>query len=162
MHWAALRVFNDDIIQPQGGFGMHPHRDMEIVTYVVGRTTRTSRPSGQSRHHSSRRNSSHGAGKGIVHAEYNHSKENPVHLMQLWILPRKHGNTPRWEQKQFTPQQRPASFCRWFRPVMLPERWQSIRRPLFMCRAWPKGKQLSIRAVAADMVICLSLTEPWL
>ena len=46
------------------------------------------------------------AGKGIVHAEYNHSKEQPVHLMQLWIMPRNKGNAPRWEQKQFTPEQR--------------------------------------------------------
>ena len=46
------------------------------------------------------------AGRGIVHAEFNHSKEKPVHLMQLWIMPRNRGNTPRWEQKRFTPQER--------------------------------------------------------
>ncbi|HET6249418.1 MAG TPA: hypothetical protein VFE47_17130, partial [Tepidisphaeraceae bacterium] len=46
------------------------------------------------------------AGKGIMHAEYNHSKEKAAHLMQLWILPRNKGNTPRWEQKQFNPEER--------------------------------------------------------
>jgi hypothetical protein len=106
MHWSKLRVFNDDVVQPEGGFGMHPHRDMEIVTYVV---------SGELEHqdHLGNRGVVHpgevqvmSAGKGIVHAEYNHSKENPVHLMQLWILPRNKDNTPRWEQKQFTPEQR--------------------------------------------------------
>src|SRR5689334_22956514 len=46
------------------------------------------------------------AGKGIMHSEYNHSKEKPVHLMQIWIMPRHQGSKPRWEQKQFTPDQR--------------------------------------------------------
>ena len=106
MNWGALRVFNDDVIQPGGGFGMHPHRDMEIVTYVVD---------GELEHQDRLGNRGvvrpgevqvMSAGSGIVHAEYNHSKEKPVRLMQLWILPRKKGSAPRWEQKQFTPEQR--------------------------------------------------------
>ena len=106
MNWSALRVFNDDVIQGGGGFGMHPHRDMEIVTYVV---------KGELEHqdHLGNRGIIHpgevqvmSAGKGIMHAEYNHSKDKPAHLMQLWILPRGKGNPPRWEQKQFTPEQR--------------------------------------------------------
>jgi len=106
MNWSELRVFNDDVIQGGGGFGMHPHKDMEIVTYVV---------EGQLEHrdHLGNRGIVHpgevqvmSAGKGIMHAEYNASKEKPAHLMQLWILPKHKGNKPRWEQKQFTPEER--------------------------------------------------------
>jgi redox-sensitive bicupin YhaK (pirin superfamily) len=106
MNWGALRVFNDDIVQPGGGFGMHPHRDMEIVTYVV---------EGELEHkdHLGNRGIVHpgevqvmSAGKGIMHAEYNGSKEKPVHLMQLWILPRSRGGQPRWEQRRFSPEER--------------------------------------------------------
>jgi redox-sensitive bicupin YhaK (pirin superfamily) len=106
MNFSVLRVFNDDVIQGGGGFPMHPHRDMEIVTYVV---------SGQLEHKDQLDN--HGiihpgevqvmsAGKGIVHSEFNASKQNPVHLMQLWIMPRHKGNPPRWEQRQFSAAQR--------------------------------------------------------
>jgi hypothetical protein len=106
MNWGALRVFNDDIIKGGGGFGAHPHRDMEIVTYVL---------EGQLEHQDNLGNKGvihpgeiqvMSAGKGIVHAEYNHSKTDPVHLMQLWIIPRTDGLKPRWEQKQFTTEQR--------------------------------------------------------
>ena len=108
MHWGELRVFNDDIIHGGGGFGMHPHRDMEIITYVI---------EGQLEHqdHLGNRGIIHpgqvqvmSAGTGIVHAEYNASADKDVHLMQLWVIPRNKNNTPRWEQKQFTPEQRQA------------------------------------------------------
>jgi hypothetical protein len=106
INWGALRVFNDDIIEPAQGFGMHPHRDMEIVTYVL---------SGELEHQDSTGNRGvvhpgevqvMSAGTGIHHSEYNHSKEKPVHLMQLWILPRTRGMKPRWEQHQFTAAER--------------------------------------------------------
>ncbi len=102
MNWGALRVFNDDVVQPGQGFGMHPHRDMEIVTYVL---------EGELEHRDNQGNTGvirpgevqvMSAGTGIVHSEYNHSKERPVHLLQLWILPRTKGLKPRWEQRQFT------------------------------------------------------------
>jgi redox-sensitive bicupin YhaK (pirin superfamily) len=102
MNWGPLRVFNDDVIQPGQGFGAHPHRDMEIVTYVLH---------GELKHGDNQGNSGvirpgevqvMSAGSGIVHSEYNHSKEHPVHLLQLWILPRTKGLKPRWEERQFT------------------------------------------------------------
>lgn len=102
MNWGALRVFNDDVVQPGQGFGMHPHRDMEIVTYVL---------EGELEHRDNQGNTGvirpgevqvMSAGTGIVHSEYNHSKERPVHLLQLWIIPRTKGLKPRWEQRQFT------------------------------------------------------------
>ena len=106
MNWSALRVFNDDVIHGGGGFGLHPHRDMEIVTYVVD---------GQLEHqdHLGNRGIVHpgevqvmSAGRGIMHAEYNASDKDDVHLLQLWILPRHQNNQPRWEQRQFTADQR--------------------------------------------------------
>lgn len=106
LNWGALRVFNDDVIEPGQGFGMHGHRDMEIVTYVI---------SGALEHQDSvgNRGVVHpgevqvmSAGSGIMHAEFNHSKQEPVHLLQLWILPRRRGLKPRWEQRQFSPQER--------------------------------------------------------
>ena len=105
MNWSALRVFNDDIVQPHTGFDLHPHRDMEIVTYVID---------GELAHEDSTGNKGvvhpgevqvMSAGRGIFHSEKNDS-DRPVHLLQLWIIPRHKSNTPRWEQKQFTAAER--------------------------------------------------------
>jgi redox-sensitive bicupin YhaK (pirin superfamily) len=106
LNFGALRVFNDDVVQPGGGFPMHPHRDMEIITYVTsGRL--------EHRDHLGNRGIVHpgevqvmSAGKGIVHAEYNPSDTEPVRLMQLWVLPRHKGLPPRWGQKQYSKEQR--------------------------------------------------------
>jgi redox-sensitive bicupin YhaK (pirin superfamily) len=101
VNWGALRVFNDDVIRPGQGFGAHPHRDMEIVTYVL---------EGELEHRDNQGNTGvihpgevqvMSAGTGIVHSEYNHSKDRSVHLLQLWILPRTKGLKPRWEQRRF-------------------------------------------------------------
>lgn len=106
MNWGALRVFNDDVIQPGRGFGDHPHRDMEIVTYVL---------EGELEHRDNQGNRGvirpgevqvMSAGSGILHSEYNHSKDHPVHLLQLWILPRTKGLKPRWAQRRFTREER--------------------------------------------------------
>jgi redox-sensitive bicupin YhaK (pirin superfamily) len=106
MNWGALRVFNDDVIKGAGGFGDHPHRDMEIITYVL---------EGELEHQDNLGNKGvirpgevqvMSAGKGIVHAEYNHSQTASVHLLQLWVMPRNRGQKPRWEQRQYSPKQR--------------------------------------------------------
>ena len=106
MNWSDLRVFNDDVVRGGGGFGLHPHRDMEIVTYVIdGKLEHQD-------HLGNRGNVEPGevqvmsAGRGIMHAEYNASETQPVHFLQLWILPRNRGNEPRWEQRKFSPAQR--------------------------------------------------------
>jgi len=102
VQFGPLRVFNDDVVQPGTGFGLHPHKDMEIITYVI---------SGQLEHqdHLGNRGIVHAgevqvmsAGKGIFHGERNPSKSDPVRLLQIWVMPRTMGGTPRWEQKQFT------------------------------------------------------------
>jgi quercetin 2,3-dioxygenase len=108
--WSVLRVFNDDVFRPGQGFGAHPHRDMEIVTYVLD---------GELEHQDNRGNRGvvrpgeiqvMSAGTGIVHSEYNHSKEYPVRLLQLWILPRRKGLPPRWEQRRFSVENRSGKF----------------------------------------------------
>jgi len=102
LNWGALRVFNDDVIAPGKGFGTHPHRDMEILTYVL---------EGELEHKDSMGN--HGvvraggvqyvsAGTGITHSEYNHSPEKPVHLVQMWVVPRANGLEPKYGQVDYT------------------------------------------------------------
>ncbi len=108
MNWGALRVFNDDVVRPAQGFGSHSHRDMEIVTLVL---------EGELEHRDNQGNSGvvhpgevqvMSAGTGIVHSEHNHSTDHPVHFIQLWIIPRTQGLPPRWEQRQFTLEDRSA------------------------------------------------------
>jgi redox-sensitive bicupin YhaK (pirin superfamily) len=101
MGFRSLRVMNEDRVAPGSGFGMHGHRDMEIVTYVL---------SGALQHKDSL---GHGevlrpgelqhmtAGTGIRHSEFNPSATEPVHLYQIWLLPRAAGLTPRYSQKAF-------------------------------------------------------------
>jgi quercetin 2,3-dioxygenase len=97
----SLRVINEDIVAPGQGFGMHPHQDMEILTWIV---------SGALQHRDSMGNGEvirpgdlqhMTAGTGILHSEFNPSKTEPVHLLQVWIMPREHGLTPGYEQKHF-------------------------------------------------------------
>jgi len=106
LNWGALRVFNDDTVQPGQGFGTHPHRDMEIVTYVLR---------GQLEHRDSLGH--HGvvapggiqyvsAGGGVEHSEFNHSQTEPVHFVQMWVLPRTRGGTPDYGQHAFAQDER--------------------------------------------------------
>jgi redox-sensitive bicupin YhaK (pirin superfamily) len=106
MGFRALRVINDDVVAPGGGFGMHPHRDMEIITYVLEGSlqhrdslgTGSVLQAGELQHMS--------AGTGIVHSEFNPSATEPVHLYQIWILPEAKGIKPSYDQKVFDPAQR--------------------------------------------------------
>jgi len=106
MGFRALRVINEDRVAPARGFGTHPHRDMEIVTYVV---------SGTLQHRDSMGNGSlikpgevqrMSAGTGITHSEMNPSPNEPVHLLQIWLLPERQGLTPSYEQRDYPETQR--------------------------------------------------------
>jgi redox-sensitive bicupin YhaK (pirin superfamily) len=138
MGFRALRVINEDVVMPGSGFGMHGHRDMEIVTYVIR---------GALEHRDSL---GHGgvlragevqrmtAGTGIRHSEFNPSADEPVHLYLIWLLPEREGLEPGYEQKA----------------VALPESggaWRVI--------ASPDGREGSL-AIHQDATIALGALEP--
>src|SRR5436189_5834489 len=99
MGFRALRVINDDIVGPGGGFDTHPHRDMEIITYVL---------SGALEHKDSIKNGRviragelqyMAAGTGVLHSEFNPSATEPVHLLQIWIVPDRKGLKPQYAER---------------------------------------------------------------
>ncbi len=106
VNWGALRVFNDDVVAGGEGFPPHPHRDMEIVTYVLD---------GELAHRDSMGN--HGvvgtggvqfmsAGTGVTHSEFNNLADRPLHLVQMWVLPGTLGGSPSYGQMDFAPGER--------------------------------------------------------
>jgi quercetin 2,3-dioxygenase len=140
MGFRALRVINEDRVAPGGGFGMHGHRDMEIVTLVL---------SGAIAHQDSL---GHGeslrpgelqrmtAGRGIRHSEFNASQTEPVHLYQIWLTPRAAGLDPGYEQKAFDPAERNG-------------RWQLVASPT------GEGGSLTIRQDARILLANLAAGE---
>jgi quercetin 2,3-dioxygenase len=108
--FGPLRVFNDDVIQPDSGFGMHGHKDMEIVTYVLKGALDHKDSTGGEGKIAVGEVQRMTAGTGIRHSEYNRSQDEAVHLLQMWVLPDRAGLTPSYEQKQFTNQARAGVF----------------------------------------------------
>jgi redox-sensitive bicupin YhaK (pirin superfamily) len=106
MGFRALRVINEDRVEPGQGFGMHGHRDMEIVTIVLEGALehRDSLGNGEVLRPGELQRMS--AGTGIRHSEFNPSRTDPVHLFQIWLLPRKKGLPPSYGQKPFSKTER--------------------------------------------------------
>lgn len=109
LHWGRLRVWNDDWIAPHSGFGMHPHRDMEIITYVR---------SGAITHQDSLGNRGRtaagdvqvmSAGSGIAHSEQN-LEDEPTRIFQIWIMPNQSGLPPSWGTRPFPRAERDGRF----------------------------------------------------
>ncbi|WP_281889794.1 pirin family protein [Paenibacillus sp. YYML68] len=101
VQFGPLRVFNDDYIQPQNGFGTHPHRDMEIVTFIVkGQLEHKDNTGGHEvlRPGEVQRMS---AGTGILHSEMNNSEDEVTNSLQLWFLPKERGIAPSYEQRAY-------------------------------------------------------------
>jgi quercetin 2,3-dioxygenase len=106
MGYRSLRVINEDVVQPGQGFGTHGHNDMEILTWILEGALehRDSMGSeGVIRPGELQRMS---AGTGVRHSEFNHSKTEPVHLLQIWILPERRGIEPSYEQTAFSAEAR--------------------------------------------------------
>ncbi|MBO9540627.1 pirin family protein [bacterium] len=106
MGFSALRVINEDRVEPGQGFGTHPHRDMEIVTYVL---------EGSLQHRDSMGNGSiikagdiqyMSAGSGVTHSEFNPSAQEGSHFLQIWLMPNQQGGEPRYGERNFTDEQK--------------------------------------------------------
>ncbi|MEQ6887142.1 pirin family protein [Halomonas sp. CS7] len=102
LHFSVLRVINEDRVVPGRGFGRHGHRDMEIFSYVLD---------GELAHRDTLGNDSSirpgqvqlmSAGTGVLHSEFNGSDERPVHFLQIWLIPREAGLTPRYQETEFS------------------------------------------------------------
>ena len=111
MAYSVLRVINEDVIAPAKGFGMHPHKNMEIITYML---------QGALQHQDSLGNGSvikagdvqrMTAGTGVVHSEFNASTTQNAHLLQIWIMPNRQHLTPSYEEKSFAAHQKQDRWC---------------------------------------------------
>lgn len=104
--FGPLRVFNHDTIQPDSGFGLHPHKNMEIITYVLEGTLDHKDSTGGVGQIGAGEVQRMTAGTGIYHSEYNSSPDQAVKLLQMWVLPNRNGLEPSYEQKKFSVEER--------------------------------------------------------
>lgn len=111
MGFSSLRVINQDTVAAGQGFGMHGHRDMAIISYVL---------EGEVAHRDSMGNGSTirpgdvqlmNAGTGVMHSEFNPSTTNPVHFLQIWIMPKFNGTPPDYKEARFTDEQKRGRLC---------------------------------------------------
>jgi quercetin 2,3-dioxygenase len=99
MGYRSLRVINDDLVMPGMGFGTHPHRDMEIITYILSGALEHKDSMGNGRVIRAGDVQYMAAGGGVQHSEFNPSKDEAVHLLQIWIQPERKGVAPRYAEK---------------------------------------------------------------
>jgi redox-sensitive bicupin YhaK (pirin superfamily) len=97
--YRSLRVINDDLVMPGMGFGTHPHRDMEIITYILSGSLQHKDSMGNGRLIRTGELQYMAAGTGVQHSEFNPAKDEAVHFLQIWIQPDRKGVAPRYAEK---------------------------------------------------------------
>ena len=102
MGWSVLRVINEDRVSPAAGFDTHPHRDMEIISYILSGTIEHRDTMGEHTQLKAGEVQVMSAGRGIQHSEYNPSSTETLHLLQIWIRPDTQGVEPRYQQQDFS------------------------------------------------------------
>ncbi|MCU1320204.1 MAG: Pirin domain protein [Edaphobacter sp.] len=107
MGFRSLRVINEDYVAPAMGFGKHPHRDMEILTYVLEGAVKHEDTTGASEILVPGELQHMSAGTGVRHSEMNPSDTETLHLLQIWLMPNQLGIPPKYEQKKFSVQEQP-------------------------------------------------------
>jgi redox-sensitive bicupin YhaK (pirin superfamily) len=106
MGFRSLRVLNDDRVAPGRGFGAHAHRDMEILTYVLDGSLMHKDSTGEKRTFGANTVQAMSAGTGVVHSEFNASQTEPVHFLQIWIVPAVEETEPSYQQIPFDPSEK--------------------------------------------------------
>src|SRR6187200_1080353 len=145
MGFGALRVINEDLVIPGAGFPTHSHRDMEIITYVLEGALAHKDSTGTSsaiRVGDVQRMS---AGTGISHSEYNASKTEPVHFLQIWIIPNETGLRPGYEQRSFDLKAKRGSWVLVAAPDARDESVKIHQDAALYLADLPKGQTLSHR-----------------
>lgn len=103
VNFRSLRVINEDIISPNGGFATHPHQDMEIISYVISGKIAHTDSMGHETVVAPGEIQRMSAGTGVEHSEYNPSTNDPTHMLQIWIFPETTGLAPSYEQVSYDP-----------------------------------------------------------
>lgn len=106
MNFGVLRVLNDDVVQPEMGFGTHPHKNMEIISIPLKGALSHKDNMGNKRAIEVGEVQVMSAGTGLTHSEFNDSKTNEVNFLQLWIIPEEIGVKPNYEQRKFSTEER--------------------------------------------------------
>jgi hypothetical protein len=142
--FGPLRVFNDDTIEAGRGFDFHSHSNMEIVTLVIDGTLEHKDSIGNIGVIEPGEVQRMTAGTGVFHSEYNHSKEKPLRLLQMWIHPNKNGLKPSWEQRRFTKEQRQNKLLGVIHPKNIQDNSISIHQDVwFYISNLAKGSKIS-------------------
>ncbi len=117
IHFGLLRVLNDDTVAPGMGFGMHPHDNMEIVTIPLSGTLEHKDSMGNIGVIKPNEIQAMSAGSGLMHSEYNHSKTEPINLLQIWVFPKVRNIEPRYDQRVFSAEEKEGRFKTIVAPV---------------------------------------------
>ena len=122
VHFGLLRVLNDDIVAPGMGFGMHPHDNMEIVTIPLSGTLEHKDSMGNIGVIRPNEIQAMSAGSGLMHSEYNHSKTEPINLLQIWVFPKEENIQPRYDQRVFSEADKNGKF----KTIVAPEKAEDV------------------------------------